>query len=131
MKIAAITEDGTTISHHFGRAPYYLVVTFENGEIVQRELREKLGHSHFANQAHADEPGMPHGFGAQAHDKHTRMAETITDCEALLCQGMGAGAYYSIQQAGIRPIITDIESIDEAIQAYVDGKIVDHTEKLH
>jgi predicted Fe-Mo cluster-binding NifX family protein len=36
-----------------------------------------------------------------------------------------------MQQAGIRPIVTDIESIDEAIQAYLDGKIIDHTEKLH
>jgi predicted Fe-Mo cluster-binding NifX family protein len=131
MKIAAITEDGKTISHHFGRAPYYLVVTIENGEIVDRELREKLGHSHFANESHNDEPGTPHGFGADAQDKHMRMAQAITECEALLCQGMGAGAYYSMQQAGIRPIVTDIESIDEAVQAYVDGKIVDHTEKLH
>ena len=31
MKIAAITDDGTTISQHFGRAPYYVVVTVEAG----------------------------------------------------------------------------------------------------
>ena len=30
MKIACITEDGHTISQHFGRAPYYLVLTVEN-----------------------------------------------------------------------------------------------------
>jgi len=49
MKIAAVTEDGTTISQHFGRAPYYLVVT-DNGKGFQppSELgslvrREKLG----------------------------------------------------------------------------------------
>ena len=27
MKIAAISDDGTTISQHFGRAPFYVVVT--------------------------------------------------------------------------------------------------------
>ena len=32
MKIAAITEDGTTISQHFGRAPLYLVVTVEDAK---------------------------------------------------------------------------------------------------
>ena len=29
MKIVAITEDGKTISQHFGSAPYYLVLTIE------------------------------------------------------------------------------------------------------
>ena len=48
MKIAAITDDGQTISQHFGRAPYYVVVTVEDGKVVQHEQREKLGHSHFA-----------------------------------------------------------------------------------
>jgi len=31
LKIAVITEDGKTISKHFGRAPYYMIVTIENG----------------------------------------------------------------------------------------------------
>jgi predicted Fe-Mo cluster-binding NifX family protein len=39
MKIAAITDDGKTISQHFGRAPYYLVVTVENGQIVDHTER--------------------------------------------------------------------------------------------
>jgi predicted Fe-Mo cluster-binding NifX family protein len=59
------------------------------------------------------------------------MAEAIADCEALLCGGMGVGAYQSMKERGIRPIVTDIESIDEAIQAYVEGRIVDQTERLH
>ena len=64
MKIAAITDDGKTISQHFGRAAYYLVATVENGQIVDREMREKLGHSHFSNEPHeAGTPDQPHGFG--------------------------------------------------------------------
>ncbi len=39
MKIAAITEDGTNISQHFGRAPLYVVVTVKDGKIVNRETR--------------------------------------------------------------------------------------------
>jgi len=132
MKIAVITDDGKTISQHFGRAPYYLVATVENGVIVQRELRDKLGHTHFHNEPHeAEQPGQPHGFGTASHDRHVRMAEAIADCEALLCRGMGAGAYHSMQQRGIRPVVTDIESIEEALRAYIDGNIIDHTEKLH
>ena len=33
MKIAAISEDEITISQHFGRAPFYVVVTVENNLI--------------------------------------------------------------------------------------------------
>ena len=132
MKIAAITDDGKTISHHFGRAGYYLVATVDDGQIVNRELREKLGHSHFVNQRHMEEqPGQPHGMDAASHNKHMQMAEAIDDCEALLCRGMGMGAYQSMQARGIRPVVTDIAVIDDAVMAYVGGNIVDFTERLH
>jgi predicted Fe-Mo cluster-binding NifX family protein len=132
MKIAAITDDGKTISQHFGRAGHYLVATVEDGQIVARELREKLGHAHFSDQPHeAGKPGQPHGFSPQEQDRHTQMAQAIMDCQALLCRGMGAGAYYSMQQAGIIPVVTDIASIDEAVLAYASGKIVNHTDRLH
>ena len=132
MKIAAITDDGRTISQHFGRAPYYLVATVENGAIVNREMRDKLGHAHFANEPHEDDqPGQPHGFGPAAQNRHVQMAEAIADCQALLCGGMGAGAYQSMVQRGITPVVTEIASIDEAVMAYVEGKIVDRTDWLH
>ena len=132
IKIAAITDDGKTISQHFGRAAYYLVATVENGQIVNRELRNKLGHAHFANQPHPEEqPGQPHGMDAASHNKHLQMAEAIADCQALLCRGMGMGAYESMKASGIRPVVTDIVTIDEAVKAYVGGSIVDQVERLH
>jgi predicted Fe-Mo cluster-binding NifX family protein len=132
MKIAAITDDGDTISQHFGRAQYYLVTTVENGKITARELREKLGHAQFANDPHpVEKPGQPHGMDPASHNRHLQMAEAIADCEALLCRGMGMGAYESMKTRGIRPIVTDIASIDEAVIAYVEGKIVDQVERLH
>ena len=132
MKVAAITEDSQTISQHFGRAPYYLVVTVEDGQITGRELRDKLGHVHFMDQPHESESqGQGHGMDPASHNRHLQMAEAIADCEALLCRGMGRGAYESMQQIGIRPVMTDITLIDEAVQAYVEGKIVDRVEKLH
>lgn len=132
MKVAAITDDGKTISQHFGRAPYYMVVTVEEGEIVDRELRDKLGHVQFSNLPHEEEQlGQPHGMGAAAHDKHLRMSEAIADCEALLCGGMGMGAYQSMVARGIKPVVTDIWDIDQAVLAYADGKIIDRVDKLH
>ncbi len=133
MKVAAITDDGTTISQHFGRANHYMVVTIVDGMITERELREKLGHSHFIQIEGAGEHdhGPEHGTDPASHDKHTQMAHAIADCEALLCRGMGRGAYISMQQLGIRPVVTDIASIDEAVFAYAKGEIEDLTDRLH
>ena len=137
MKIAAITDDGITISLHFGRARYYKVFTVEDGKITGAELREKMGHHQFAAEPHDhehehghDDP-RGHGFGAGAASRHNRMIEAIIDCEALLVRGMGRGAYVSLEEANIKPIVTDIEDIEQAVQSYLDGTIVDHTDKLH
>jgi hypothetical protein len=44
---------------------------------------------------------------------------------------MGLGAYNSMKQFDIKPVVTDLRDIDEAVQAFVDGKLIDHTEFLH
>jgi predicted Fe-Mo cluster-binding NifX family protein len=59
------------------------------------------------------------------------MVTAIADCQVLLARGMGAGAYESIKQAGIRPIVTDVASIEDAIEAYLAGTLTDHPETLH
>jgi predicted Fe-Mo cluster-binding NifX family protein len=135
MKIALVSDDGITISQHFGRVPFYVVVTIENGQIVGREMREKLGHAQFAGQhgpaEHGHAGGQGHGFDRGAQDRHGRMAAAIADCQVLIARGMGAGAYESMRQAGIRPIITDIPTIDEAVRAFIEGRLTDHPEWLH
>ncbi len=132
MKIALVTEDGKTISQHFGRAPFYLIATIDDGQITSREMREMLGHAHFAGEPHeAETPGQPHGFGPAEQDRHVRMAQVIADCQVLICRGMGMGAYESMKELGIRPMVTDISGIDEALAAFIGGWLVDHTERLH
>jgi len=132
MKIAVITEDGKTISQHFGRAPYYVVLTIEEGKVVNREMRDKIGHNQFSAQPHVEEPhGASHGMDTASHNKHVSMAEVIADCKALLCGGMGMGAYESMRRLNIQPVVTTLRDIDEAAQAFIDGKLIDHTELLH
>jgi predicted Fe-Mo cluster-binding NifX family protein len=141
MKIAAVTNDGKTISQHFGRATKYAVLTVENGTITGRELRDKVGHQQFAQEGqggghhHGQDDdhghGEGHGFGHHAEEKHHRMFATITDCDVLLARGMGRGAYMGLQQTGVKPVVTDIADIEQAAQAVIDGTIVDFTERLH
>lgn len=131
INIAAVTDDETTISQHFGRARFYEVVSIENGKVVKRERREKLGHQNFAKEEHPHQPGEQHGLGEHSHNKHVSMAEAIKDCQILLARGMGNGAYQSMLQLNIKPVVTDIKNIDEAVQAVINNSIIDHTEKLH
>ncbi len=131
MKIACVTDDERTISPHFGRALYYVVLTIENGQVAGRERRDKLNHQHFAAGEHPGPSGAPHGFDAASQARHSSMAEAIADCQVLLCRGMGFGAHRSLEELGITPIITDIAAIGGAVTAYLNGSLVDHPERLH
>lgn len=133
MKIAVITDDGKSISQHFGRAPYYMVLTVEENKIVGRELRNKMGHDQFHAGHHGEEhhDHQNHGLDSTSHNKHVSMAEAIADCEVLLCGGMGMGAYESMRRLNICPVVTNLRDIDAAAQAYIEGKLIDHTELLH
>jgi predicted Fe-Mo cluster-binding NifX family protein len=130
MKVACVSDDLRTISAHFGRAQYYVVVTVEEGKIVNREVRDKLGHQHFVSQETHD-AGTGHGMDAASHNRHVSMAEAIRDCEALLARGMGRGAYISMEQVGIKPMATDVEEIDEAVLAYAEGRLENRIDRLH
>jgi len=132
MKIAAISEDGATVSQHFGRAPLYVVVTAENGKIVNKETRDKAGHHTFAGgQHHEAAPGERHGYDADAQSRHAQMAQSIDDCQVLFAGGMGWGAYESLKSRGIEVVVTDVDNIDEAVKLYLDGKLPNLTDRLH
>lgn len=131
MKVAFITDDGKTISRHFGRAAYYLVIEVEDGEVLGREMREKMGHTHFVSQDSHQDHGGEHGTSPESHTKHLSMAETISDCKALICGGMGRGAYQSMEAIGITPIVTQMSDIEAALLAYLEGGLADQTDMLH
>jgi len=127
VKIAIITEDGVHVSKHFGRAPHYMVVEIEGNTVKGKRLVPKVGHSQFQGM-HEERHEEPH-LGSES--KHATMSEPIKDCVVLICGGMGMGAYQSLLLRGIRPIITEVDDINQAIAAYLDGKLDDHPEYLH
>ncbi len=147
MKIAVVTDDEKTISAHFGRAHYYMVVTLADDQVVSRERRAKPGHGIHSHDDHAPvaltetrqdpdqhhdhahEPGHHHGPAADA--RHTSMAGIIADCQVLLAGGMGAGMRTTLQAQGIRLILTDVGTIDAALAAYVDGTLVNLADSRH
>jgi len=132
VKIAAVSDDGVTMSQHFGRAALYVVLTVEDGETVGTETRPKAGHHTFAGQGHLSHaPGGRRGYGEGAEARHAAMMETISDCQVLLTRGMGWGAYEALRDAGIEPIVTDVSDIREAVRLHIEGKLPNLREQLH
>ncbi len=132
MKIAVISDEGNTISQHFGRAPLYVVFTVEDGKMVNRENRDKAGHHTFAADQHPETPpGERHGYDAGAQSRHATMAQAIDDCQVLISGGMGWGAYESLKSRGIETLVTDIEDIEQAVTLYLQGKLPNLMERLH
>lgn len=132
MKIAVITDDGKTVSKHFGRAKFYAVLTIEEAQVANQEMRPKLGHGQFGGHEHGTVHSTEgHGHDAESHSKHQQMAENIADCEVVICGGMGMGAYESLRRLNIKPVVTDLSDIDSVAQAFIAGTLVDHQELLH
>lgn len=151
MKIAAVTNDGRSISAHFGRALHYLVLTVEDGVITGREMRDKsvCNHSHHdhrdENHSHHDHGDENHGdatqkpaidltlFGEAAPpvDDHGHASTIIADCEVVLSRGMGHGMYHNLQRVGVRPVLTDMVLIEEAVTAYLAGQLQEQPHLVH
>jgi predicted Fe-Mo cluster-binding NifX family protein len=132
IKVAFVTDDGNTISQHFGRALYYEVLTVEQHTVTHRERRDKAGHHTFHSQnGHENHHAAGHGFDEHSQHKHQTMTSNIADCTILVARGMGNGAYQHLLSVNIKPIITNAPTIENAIKELMNGTMVNHIEKLH
>lgn len=133
MKIAIASDDKKTVSEHFGAAPYFVVVEVKEGNIVNQEIREKLGHKERAEEETSPQTGVEgrHGFTNQASQRHKETAQTIKDCQAVIAGRMGLGAYEDLRDSGLEVITTDIKEINEVVSLYAKGKLSHMSERLH
>jgi len=139
LKIAFVSDNGRTISQHFGRAPYYVVVTVEDGHPIAWETRPRVvphtqGHGHHGDSGHHDHHhnrAAGHGMGRHAAERHAAMLEQVGDCQVLIAGGMGMGAYRSMRDAGLQVIVTDRRSIEDAVRAYLEGTLPHRAERVH
>ncbi|GAB4533459.1 MAG: hypothetical protein Fur0018_22790 [Anaerolineales bacterium] len=115
MKIAFVTEDGVRISNHFGRAPYYRVLTLSDGHVTADEPREKAHHG-------AQGGGHTHNHGD--------MFAPIADCQVMVAGGMGTPAYAAAQRAGLEVILVGGD-IQPALQAYLEGRLESDPRRVH
>lgn len=134
MNIAVVTDDGSRVAMHFGRARFYQVFSVEDGEILRSELRDRRGtlhHGHDHGHGHDEGRGDAHGFGAGAADRHAAMLTQLSDVSVLLVGGMGRGARQAVDAAGIAVVATDIGDTTEAVTAYLSGRLENREQLFH
>jgi predicted Fe-Mo cluster-binding NifX family protein len=123
-RIAFVTDDGTSISSHFGRALFYEVVTVHDGKVTDRKRLDKAAH-------HTSAHGAEGGHDASSDHKHAQMTAPLEGVNVLVARGMGFGAHQHLTGLGIEPILTDLHTIDEGIEKYLAGTLAHDPARLH
>jgi predicted Fe-Mo cluster-binding NifX family protein len=125
--IAVATDDGTTVSSHFGRARFYEVLNFSEGKVMKRERREKAGHHSFgpAESEHGDHNGDGH------EERHQTMVSPVLDCQAVIVRGMGQGAVEHLRRSNLLPVLTELHTIDEVIEAVAADSMDNDPHRIH
>jgi len=125
--IAIVTDDGRTVSSHYGRALQYEVLTFSHGKMLKRERREKVGHHSFTSS----EGGHDHHSNEAYEHRHQTMISPILDCHAVVVRGMGQGAVEHLRRAKLLPVLTGLHTIDEVITAVESGTLDNDPRRIH
>ncbi len=117
MKVAVASSDGVSISKHFGQSKCFIIFEIEADKIKGRDIRENSFTAHALGQCNHD------GQGHQHHG-HSAIVGALSDCQAVLCYGMGWRAAEDLKAGGIQPLILEAESSPEqAVDSFLKGKL--------
>jgi predicted Fe-Mo cluster-binding NifX family protein len=112
-RIVVPTDDekrlNARLSEHFGRAPYFVVVELEDGNVSSVQVIPNES-KHFG------------GFG--------RAAEAILRLRpsAVITYGMGPRALSAFQEAGVAVLRANADTVKDVIEAYKQGTLEELTE---
>ncbi|MBU4246049.1 MAG: NifB/NifX family molybdenum-iron cluster-binding protein [Nanoarchaeota archaeon] len=115
MKIAIASDDKKTISHHFGRALGFVVFDIKNDKTVSRDYRNNIGKN----------------SGECGSCDHSAMIKNVKDCKIVISYGMGQRIYNDLTSSGIIPLVTEEETVDEALNQFLKNELKNRLDKLH
>jgi predicted Fe-Mo cluster-binding NifX family protein len=119
VKIAIASDEGTTISSHFGQTRGFVVFEVEGITVKSREYRPNT----FTGHARGLE-GADHGI-----DRHGPILSALSDCKTVISLGMGRRIYDDLKGAGIEALVTDETDVQKAINLYINGELIDRPER--
>ncbi len=119
MKIAIASNDGTTISSHFGRTMGFVVFEVEKGKVKERVYRKN------------DFTGHARGMEGADHnsDRHGPILEALKDCKTVIARGMGRRIYNDLNNADIETFIVEENDAHQAVHLYLESKLNNHPEQ--
>lgn len=118
MKIAVASDDGLSVSQHFGRARRFVVFQVADNVIVHEEDRAGIA------VAGAEEDCEAQHVRPRAAFDYSAVIAALADCQAVLCRGMGWHAASQLVLGGINPLVFQGDvSPREAVQQYLCGTL--------
>ncbi len=118
IKIAVASDDGVSISEHFGRAHRFAVFEVRRGEILAEESRP--GAAEAQRAAHCDAELTLR----RLLPRRGEQAGVLNDCQVVLCRGMGWRAAAELVRHGINPLVIVGElSPRVAVEHYLAGTL--------
>jgi len=115
MKIAIASDDQIHIAAHFGRVKGFVIAEIEQNQVIKKEYRQNIG-------KHTGE------CGSCDHDK---MIENIKDCAVVISYGMGHRIFNDLSHNDIEAVVTDVETVEKAIEQFMQKTLQHNPEKLH
>ena len=109
MRIAVPSDDGLTLSAHFGKCREFLIFEARDGQVAPLEGRPNAG---------------CHGHGAGPEGGHAGMVEGLRDCQVVLCGGIGERAMQALRAAGIAAVRVEAAgNAQEIVAAFQAGAL--------
>jgi predicted Fe-Mo cluster-binding NifX family protein len=122
-KIAFPTDDGETISAHFGRAAFFVIATLDGGQVTGYETRAKNTEAPLIQlDGESRQPPADH---------HTAMFAPLRDCQVLVARGMGQPVFDQAQKQGLEVILTGVKDIRQAAAEYPAGTLSSDLRRIH
>jgi predicted Fe-Mo cluster-binding NifX family protein len=135
MLIALPTQDGNTISSHFGRSAFFVVYQVENKEIKEKQLRKNGGAhaecSHGAHQ-HGECSHGGHDHGTCSHNQaqhgngqhsHASIHASLSDVEVVIAGGIGQKMFAELVSQGKIVLTTDETDCEAAVKSFLQGTL--------
>ena len=109
-RIAIATADGVSVCDHLARSATFIVLEIENGQVVSRAVRSR---------------------DAGPCGNHKSFVEMLEGCDAVICGGIGQGAFDSLRAHRIQPVVAaGAHGVDEAAALYLEGKLATTDERV-
>ena len=107
-RIAIATTDGVSVSEHLARSAAFVVLEVEEGRIAGRSVRNR---------------------DSEQCGNHQTFVEMLEGCSAVICGGIGQGAFDSLAKHGIKPVVTaGPHSIEDAVAQFLAGTLATSSE---